>query len=451
MTITILFPIIFITKHLFGILINMVILMNLTAHILVDNFFVTAAYNENPNTESPAAVLKNNRVIDTSPKLLGLGLAGCTKNQALKTFPEIKFTEIKDEIITYRQTELASYCYNLGPRVESVSPNEVFADISGSKPPKIKTFQSLVSDLVPSLGTFVTISVAPNRLLAKAVSLLSQISGSGVLTSGGLTSGSLASSGPFIPGLVCKVYDKFKIQVVKNENLRDFTARLPVEAMWPLDLSIKKRLKSLGLNTFGDISRIPLTMLYHQFGSYAPLIKSYSEGTDDSKVPVFHPPDKVVYHTYCEGAGRIHLEAMLKHSAVSIHKNLRDRGKSYRELALTVIFDDGNRESRTSSFTRGKSDLTSVYHDCLNLLNKTPLDGQVTELCLTAGDLILSAYNQLSLFADPSTIKNKNEDKLAKVCANLSAKYSSKIITTGKNLPVSRREQMLIFVDPLRM
>lgn len=357
----------------------------------------------------------------------------------IKTYPELRFTEIKDEIITYHQTELASHCYNLGPRVEIISPNEVFVDLSGTKPPKMRIFQNLVNNLVPNLGTIVSVSLAPNRLLAKAASLLSE------------GSGNLSASRPFIPGLVSKVYDKFKIQVVKNENFRDFAAGLPVEAMWLLDLSIRKRLKSLGLNTFSDISRIPLTMLYHQFGSYAPLIKNYSEGTDDSKVPVFHPPDRVVYHTYCDRADRIHLEAIIKHAAISIHKNLRDRGKSYRELTLSLLFDDGCRESKTSSFTRGKSDLTSVYHDCLNLLNKTPFESKVTELCLTGGNLIVSTYNQLSLFADPSTIKNKKDDKLAKVCANLSAKYSSRIITTGKNLSVSRREQMLMFVDPLRM
>lgn len=124
--------------------------MNLTAHILIQNFFLTSVCSKNPEIlGSPIAVLKNNRVIDSSPELLSPGFIGSTKNQALKTYPKLKFAEIKDEIITYRQ-ELASQCYSLGPRVETISPNEVFADLSGSKTPKLRIFQSLVNNLVPN-------------------------------------------------------------------------------------------------------------------------------------------------------------------------------------------------------------------------------------------------------------------------------------------------------------
>ncbi|HWI55070.1 MAG TPA: hypothetical protein VNT57_05230, partial [Desulfobacteria bacterium] len=350
--------------------------MKRTVHVLIHNFFVTAICAEQPELNNfPVAVVKKNKVIDASPRLNAAGVVtGMSKHQAARLCPDGRFVQLKDEIITGRSLNLALQCGALSPRVEIFNENEAFLDLSGSKPFSVSTFAILQKALVPHLGSFVTITVAPNRLLARAAALsVSSDTGKKFFS---------------IPGMSIKNYDKMRILVVQEEKIPDLVSYLPVEAMWPLENRITKQLKSLGLKTFADISRIPLTMLHQQFGSLAPIILNFSNGKDDSNVPVFHPPDKVLYHTTCSCSDRLQLETLIKDAAISAARSLQDKGKAYRELSLSLFFDDGKNASRVLVFTRGKADINSLYHDSLNLLNKILTGGikeKVTDISLSAG------------------------------------------------------------------
>ncbi|MHB9093956.1 MAG: Y-family DNA polymerase [Eubacteriales bacterium] len=416
--------------------------MRLIAHIFIYNFFVTAALADNPDIAgSPVAVAKKNRIIDVSPEAAAGGVfPGLTRRHASQTCPSLKLVEFQAHTYKERTAELAGQCYNLSPRVETPAENEAFIDLSGKKPPTVQVLSGLVKGLIPGLGGFATVSLAPCRLLARAAALQ-------------WLSPAHCTNAPVLPGLAAKAFDTFRLCVVKQETAGEFASQLPVEMMWPLETAVIKRLKFLGLNSFSDVSGIPPTLLHRQFDSLAPAIADYSRGIDKTNIPVFHPPDRIIYHTYCGGADRLQLETVLKQAAVYIVGVLQERGQSCRELALSVFFEDCPTETKTSSFTRGKYDTSSVYYNCMNLLNKAGLNGTVTEISLAAGQLTANRHSQLTLFEDPKNLNSQAPDhkgKLAAVCLSLGAKYAPGVITMGKALPVSRREQMLMFVDPLR-
>ncbi len=332
-------------------------------------------------------------------------------------------------------------CYNLSPRVETPAANEAFIDLSGKKPPTVGILRKLVEALVPGLGSHVTVSLAPCRLLAKAATLTQLSFARGI-------------KAPALPGLLTKTYHTFSLSVVKPESAGAFAAVLPVELMWPLETSVIKSLKSLGLKSFADIAGIPLTMLHRQFGSLSGLIADYCKGIDTANIPVFRPPDKIIYHASCEGADRLQLEEFLKQATVYIAKALQQRGQGYRQLELTLFYDDYRSATKMSVFTGAKYDIRSIYHQCINLLNKLNPGEGVLELYVAAGQLEANRYAQLTIFADPKTMNSQVPDhkaKLALVCESLAAKYSPGVITMGKAISVSRREQMLMFVDPLRL
>ncbi|WP_418792116.1 hypothetical protein [Phosphitispora sp. TUW77] len=335
-------------------------------------------------------------------------------------------------------SELACKCVSLGPRVETPSQNEAFIDLSGKKPPGISLISAFTGTVIPSLGSFATISLASCKLLAKALTTAYTANPSG----SGLTG-----------GIQVKVYNNFRLCVIKPETAGDFTSRLPVEFMWPLEDKIIRCLKTLGLKSFGEISGVPLTMLYSQFGSLAPVIMNYSKGIDTSNVPYFSPPDKITYHSHCECSNITGLEEILKQAAIYLSQTLQKQGKSYRELSLAIFSELYFTEIVTSSFTRGKYDIRSIYHDCMNLLKKLRTSGRVTGISLAAGHLTNCMHSQMSLFEDPKTLNGRyaeHHEKLCKVCENLASRYSPGIVKMGSSLPVSRREQMLMFVDPLR-
>lgn len=415
--------------------------MKIIAHVLIHNFHITAARAEDPGLAGvPVAVMKKNRVLDCSPEAAVAGvLPGLTRRHAVQACPGIKFIEHEANTYTRRLSELAAKCYNFSPRIESLNENEVFIDISGKRPPTIRILCNFVRELIPCLGSSATVSLAPNRLLARAATLAA-------------TPAPPPGKKRAVPGLLSKVYDIFHLHVVKPETAPGFVSWMPVELMWPLEGTVIKRLKSLGLKSFSDIRAIPLTMLHREFGALAPLINEYSFGIDKTNIPVWRPPAGIVYHAYCQGTASVRLDQLVKEAAVEIGRSLRERGESYRELSLSIFFEDGRTITKTSSFTRGKFDTGSVFHDCINLLNKIKTGGGITEITITAGRFETSGHSQLSFFADPKTLSleaGRNKE-LIRVCKNLAARYAPGIITLGKSIPVSRREQMLMFVDPLR-
>lgn len=417
--------------------------MRLIAHISLHNFFITAILAGDPDLAGkPVAIIKKNRVIDASPEAVASGVCpGLTKRHALQANPLLACIEFRPDICREATAKLASNCYNFSPRIETIAENEVLIDLSGKTPPTVRVMQKLVKDLVPYLGSFATISLAPSRLLAKAATMT-------------LLSPAGCAKAPALPGMAAKSFDSFRLCVVKGETAGTFASGLPLEMMWPLDNNAIKQLKSLGLTSFRDVSTIPLTMLHRQLGSLAPIAADYSSGIDMTNVPVFCPPDRIVFHRHCAGADRLQLEAVIKEAAIHIGRLLRERGQSYRELTLTVFFDDFRMVSKSVSHTGGRYDITSIYHTGITLLSKALTDnGPVTEISLAAGQFTANCHNQLTLFDDPRTLNRQSADqklKLAAVCRNLAAKYSPGIITMGKAIPVSRREQMLMFVDPLR-
>lgn len=408
--------------------------MQLTAYVYIHNFFITACRAQDPSlTAVPAAVIKENLVLDMSSAAAAAGITfGMTKNQALRSCPDLRLLKFKPNEYAEQKTAAALRCYNLSPRVEPITENELFIDLSGSTPPTTRVFQELAKDLTTSCGTFLTVGLAANRLLAKAA-------------------GRPYSPAP--PGLTVRRHGQLALAFVKTAETLNFASALPVEMMWPLDKVIIKRLKALGLVTFGDISGIPLTMLHSQFGTLAPVIAGYSQGIDKSRVPAFHPPNKIVYHAYCENTDRTQLGQIMKQAAGYISQTLREQGQSYREIELALFTEDGLTHTTKISSARGKYETSAIYLDCLNLLNKTVIDRPAAEIILTAANFTNNTYRQLAFFEDPQTLNSQaydHQEKLSKVCESLAAKYSPGIITMGRNMSISRREQMLMFIDPFR-
>lgn|GEM_PF-2212255 len=428
--------------------------MRLIAHITVHNFFVAAARSAKPGlSRGPFAVIRKNLVADASPEAAAKGVRpGQSRRHALQNCPDLELIDFKPDFYKERSLELTKLCGRLSPRVETPPAggvlgvlneafNEAFVDISGRKPPAAGIIQCLAEKIVPHLGSFATVSIAPCRLLARAAALISPPPACG------------SACTPALTGLAVQKYGKFRLLAVRAGMTDKFASQLPVEVMWPLEASRIKRLKTLGLHSFGDISKIPLALLYGQFGTLAPVILDYSRGIDSSIVPVYRPPDKVVFHTVCQGAGRLQLEEILKQASLHISRVLQEKGQSCRELVLSIFFEDFSTMTKTSVFNRGKHEARSIYLDSLNLLNKAGIKGTVTELSVSAGQLLANGHSQLVLFEDPGALNSQaagHEKRLAAVCENLSAKYSKGIITMGSNLPISRREQVLMFVDPLR-
>ena len=144
--------------------------------------------------------------------------------------------------------------FSFTPLVEPLSLDEAFLDVSGS----VKIFGAPVEIArqirakVAGMGLACSVGIAPNKFLAK-----------------------LASNAAKPDGFV----------VVPADAVTDFLHPLPVTALWGVGAKTAEALQRLGLQTVGDIARLPGRTLERSVGdSVGRHLYQLAQGIDDRKV-----------------------------------------------------------------------------------------------------------------------------------------------------------------------
>jgi len=140
------------------------------------------------------------------------------------------------------------------PLVEPLSVDEAFLDVTGSHrlhgdalaiAKRIRERVRAETKLTCSVG------VAPNKFLAKLAS--------GMNKPDALT-------------------------IIEADRVRETLTPLPIGMMWGVGPATESKLKSLGINTFGDALAYPLSTLEARIGSYAHRLQQLARGEDDREV-----------------------------------------------------------------------------------------------------------------------------------------------------------------------
>jgi DNA polymerase-4 len=136
------------------------------------------------------------------------------------------------------------------PLVEPLSIDEAFLDVTGSvrlhgAPRRIaETIKRRIRD---ELGVTASVGVAPNKFLAKLASDLDKPDG---------------------------------LTVIEPDRVEATIHPLPIGRMWGVGPATEKKLRDLGITTFGELARYPLDALQRRFGTAARRIVRLAGGAD---------------------------------------------------------------------------------------------------------------------------------------------------------------------------
>lgn len=265
-----------------------------------------------------------------------------------------------------RYREVSEYVFEVfrsfTPWVEGLSLDEAFLDVRGLR----RHFQSpfeiaeaIRHELRQSLDLPASVGIASNKFLAKL------------------------ASGRAKPDGVCQV---------AAANQLDFLHALGVRSLWGVGEATYAALEQLGVETVGDIARLPPSILERRLGSAVGRhLAELAAGRDARPVePDVEAKSVSVEHTYSTdlSGGSVVRAELLVH-ADALASRLRRGGLAARTITLKVRYSDFTTATRSE--TADPTDVTrQIHHRALRLAGRVDLDRPVRLLGLGGSGLVRS-------------------------------------------------------------
>jgi len=228
-------------------------------------------------------------------------------------------------------------------RVEIVSVDEAFLDVSGSRtlfgsPESIA--RQIKQAVQSELGLTVSAGVAPNKFLSKIASDLDKPDG---------------------------------LTVVPPDGIESFLHPLPVGKLWGVGEATQKGLSSMAIRTIGDLSRMPLTSLERRFGKNGRHLHMLSRGIDEREVETGRECKSIGHEdTYAQDLVRIEdLHRELLSLATRVARRLRAHGLEGRTITVKVKYSNFDQVTRSFTLENPTDDGSQLFETAQGLLKKT--------------------------------------------------------------------------------
>jgi len=236
-------------------------------HVDMDAFFAAVECLDFPELAGQAVVVgappDKRGVVSTASyeaRVYGIHSAMPSRTAAQRC-PQAVFRPVRMARYAEVSAEIMDLVRRFTPRVEQVSVDEAFLDVSGvwrRWPDAAVLARALKQAMRDEVGLTASVGVAPNKFLAKLASDLEKPDGLTVV--------------PQDP-----------------DAIRRFLAPLPVKRIWGVGPVTEARLKGLGLSRIGQIQDSPLSTLETLLGPAAAAhLQALAFGRDDRRVEEAH-------------------------------------------------------------------------------------------------------------------------------------------------------------------
>ncbi len=205
------------------------------------------------------------------------------------------------------------------PIMEDVGIDEAFLDISETQEPSEYIAREIKEKIRSQTGLSCSIGIASNKLLAKIASDLQKPDGLTILSDG---------------------------------DLEDRIWPLPVRRLWGVGPKTEAYLKSVAIQTIGDLAKTPLDTLVDHFGSsYGTYLHDAAQGIDDAPlITHWEPKSSSRETTFQEDTDDWQeiARCLAKLVAESVD-DIKDRGYQGRQVTVKIRFSDFETHTRATT------------------------------------------------------------------------------------------------------
>lgn len=264
------------------------------------------------------------------------------------------------------------------PLLEPLSVDEAFLDVTGTERllgPLLEVARTIKARIRREVDLAASAGVAPNKFLAKLASDLGKPDG---------------------------------LVEVKHGEEAAFLRDLPVERLWGVGRVTAATLRSMGIETIGQLARVPLHVLERRFGKIGGRLHELARGRDDRPVEPWSPPKSVgAEETFpADHRDLERLELTLRAQADRVARELREAESLGRTVTLKLRFGDFRTLTRRLT-GEPTADGLEIYRRARRLLEEVPLADPVRLIGLSVSGLASSGSSQLALFPDPEARRTR--------------------------------------------
>jgi DNA polymerase-4/protein ImuB len=239
------------------------------------------------------------------------------------------------------------------------------------------------------------------------------------------------------------------IHIVEEDRLHEFLARLPVQEL-PVSPGMKRRLRLFGLETLGDVSKLPLGAMQAQFGPQGRLAWQLARGIDESTFCPRHK-EEGVRETIAFPAPSASLESIQAAARNLLSRLLRREEllrRSARRIALSARLSDGHVWERAVTLREPTADRDRLLLALGAKLEGCTLPNPVEEITLELSGLCAERGRQEGMFAAKGRRTNQLEDAIRQLKSRYGTSPVSRVVEVEPWSRIPERRRALIDYDP---
>ncbi|MDH3801800.1 MAG: DNA polymerase IV [Deltaproteobacteria bacterium] len=289
------------------------------------------------------------------------------------------------------------------PLVEPLSLDEAFVDVTGSTrlfgPPE-EIAKKIKQQVVAETGLTASAGVAPTKFIAKIASDIQKPDG---------------------------------LTIVPEGKVKEFLGPLPIEKLWGVGERTRKTLAHLGVETIGDLGRVPLELLDRKMGKHGLHLSLLAQGVDEREVETERQVKSIGHEeTYREDILDMTMaRRVLLSLATKVAKRLRGHGFVGKTVTLKVKYHDFVQITRSVTLQEPTDDGREIFQSCCDLLSKTEASKRPVRLFgISLSQLDLAdKERQLALFEQRRGAPKRK--RLNRALDTISDKYGDEAIVPG--------------------
>ena len=298
----------------------------------------------------------------------------------------------------YKQSRLFhNYLKQYSPNILKYSVDEAFIDFTGTKymyNDYTKLAYKIKDDIKSKFGFTVNVGIANNMLCAKMASDFQKPD---------------------------------RVHTLFRDEVKTKMWPLPIEDLFMVGKSSSKILRTIGINTIGDLANCDIRILKKYFKNQAQFLLDSANGIDYSKVEKSISKTESISTTETlikDISDKEELKDILFRQTDDVSRQLRKKEKYCNVVA--IIYKNNNFESYTKQIKldNATNDTNEIYKVVLHLLNISFRGEPIRLIGVRLADLSSDRVEQISLF-DKEIKKDSTSADFQKVVDSLNSKFGS--------------------------
>jgi DNA polymerase-4 len=205
---------------------------------------------------------------------------------------------------------------------------------------------------------------------------------------------------------------------------------LPVSYIWGVGRVTDQELKSMGIETIGDLAGTPLVIIENKFGDLGRTIHEMANGIDNRKVESNQEPKsigrEVTYRKDVDDFGILRSTLLLLSQKIS--RNLRLKKYKGKAVTLKVRFSDFKTVTRRATLKNYTYGIFDIHRSSLLLLKNFDLKRKKIRLIGVSVSSLRSTFMLENLLSSDKSV----DENLAEAIDRISDKFGENKLTIAR-------------------